>query len=316
MAATLLQIVDRAWDEMDLGSTPSTVISNTDNAVKQMLNLLNGIGLELVREHEWQAITKEYRFTTVYYTYTADLTLDNTTISTLSSTTGLTSTPTYFMVTGEGIPEDTFLVSVNAGAFTAVLSRAPTATATTVSLTFSQVIYAMPSDYDRLVDQTQWDKDAHWQLLGPTSGQGWQWMKAGVIATGPRVRFRVLADKFQLWPPLGVARYLGFEYVRNQWVTATGGSDTSKTSFTVDTDTCIFPDRLMIESLKLRMARAGGFEWLLKTYQPRDIASGFACRILDNAKASDAAAPLLSMAPRPTARLLGDDNIPDGGYGG
>lgn len=314
MAQTLLQLVDQAWDEMALGSTPATVISNTDTAVVQMLRLINGIGLELVREHEWQAISKEYRFTTVYYTYTATLTTSSTTISVLSSTTGLTITPTYFAVTGAGIPPDTMLVSVNSGAATAVLSQKPTTAGTAVSLTFSQVMYAMPSDYDRLINDTEWDKTQHWAAPGPTTAQGWQFLKAGFIATGPRVRFRVLFDKFQLFPPLGAEHYMGFEYVRNQWVSVTGGTDTSKSSFTVDTDTCIFPDRLMVEALKLRFAKEGGMDFRLKYYNPMELMTGFPAQPLALAKAVDAGAPVLSFTPRSAGLLITEDNLPDSNY--
>ena len=312
--ATLLQIVDRAWDEMALGSTPATVIGNTDSAVIQLLNLSNGIGNDLVREHEWQAITKEYRFTTVYYTYTATLSTSSTTITALSSTTGLTTNPTFFAVTGAGIPSDTFLVSVNAGAATAVLSRTPTTAGTAVSLTFSQVMYSMPSDYDRLVPQTEWDKTQHWEVLGPASGQQWQFLKSGEIATGPRSRVRVLADKFQVWPPFGAERYMGFEYVRTSWILATTAADVSKAYFTADTDTCVFNDRLMIESLKLRMAKAGGFEWLMKFYSARDIEHGFSTGLLDRCKAADASAPVLSMGRTRVAHLISEDNVQDSNF--
>ena len=37
--ATLLQLVDRAWAELALSTVPTTVISNSDLAVTQMLNL-------------------------------------------------------------------------------------------------------------------------------------------------------------------------------------------------------------------------------------------------------------------------------------
>ena len=165
MSATLLQIVDQAAAEMGL-PIPTTVINNTQVDVLQLLYLTNAVGYELQRQYQWQAINKEYTFSSVFYSYTGTTTSGSTSLTALSSTTGLTTNPTYFQVTGTGIDTSTMLVSVNAGAGTAVMSRAATASGT-VTLTFSQVQYAMPSDYDRLIDRTDWDKSQHWEMLGP-----------------------------------------------------------------------------------------------------------------------------------------------------
>lgn len=312
MANTLLQLVDRAYAEMALGAVPSTVISNTNLDVVQFLNLANGLGNDLVQEYAWQKLTKEYRFTTVYYQYTATTTSGSTTISALSSTTGLTSTPTYFSVTGTGIAPDTYLVSVSAGPATAVLSRAATASGT-VTLTFAQVMYALPSDYDRAVDQTQWDKSNFWPLIGPGTSQEWQFLKGSSISTtGPRPVYRVLGGLFQIWPPQSSALYYGYEYVSNFWVTASGGSSPTKSSFTVDTDTCVFPDQLMVESLKLRFRREGGYT--LGGYSPEEVSRGFSSRLLNIAKASDAGSQVLSMSHRNLGVLISNSNIQDGNF--
>src|SRR3990167_3537777 len=179
--AAMLALVQQTSVEMWL-SSPATVAGNSTQDVVQTLALMNAVGYEVQRQYQWQAMTVEYRFSTVFYTYTATVTSGSTALSVLSSTTGLTTNPTYFAVTGTGIPQDTYLVSVNAGASTAVLSRAATATGTTVTLTFSQIRYAFPTDFDRLVDDTQWDKSQNWALQGPETGQQWQWLKSGFVA--------------------------------------------------------------------------------------------------------------------------------------
>lgn len=312
MSQTLLQIVDQAYNELGLGTAPTTVISNTASDVVQLLNLLNGLGQDLMREYQWQAITKAYKFTTVYYQYTATVSPSSTTITILSSTTGLTTNPTYFAVTGIGIPQDTMLVSVNSGASTAVLSNTPTTAGTLVTLTFSQVIYALPSDYDRLIDDTEWDKSQRWQMMGPTSAQGWQWLKSSYITTGPRVRFRVLANLFQIWPALSSASGMGYEYIRNAWVLVASAADVSKTSFTVDTDTCMFPDRLMVEGLKLRWCRVQDYQ--LSMWPKLDLENGFPNRLLSIAKSADAGSKVLMMGGQANNQLITTDNIPDGNW--
>lgn len=311
MAQTLLQLVNQAQAELGV-SVSSTVIANTARPVVQMLNLINGVGQDLMREYEWQALTKRHQFQTVQYEYTGDTSADSTTLSTLSSTTGLTTNPTYFMVSGSGLVADTTLVSVNAGASTAVVSNAATSSNTTTDLAFSQVMYAAPSDFDRVIDDTEWDKTDHWPLLGPSTSQQWEYLRSGWIATGPRAVFRIMADLFQIWPGQANGLYFGFEYISNQWARASGAA-LSKTAFSVDTDTSIWPDRLMIESLKLRFRLANSMPTTM--YSQQDLMRGFPLALLSLAKTADAGSATLSMSGRRPSMLLDERNIPDSGYG-
>lgn len=302
--ATALALIQQSAGEMGL-AVPTSAIGNTNADVVQQLALLNSCGYELQREHDWEQITKEYRFITVFFSYTGTVTSGSTSVTAMSSTTGLTATPTYFQVTGSGIQQDTYLTAAGGG--TVTLNLAATASGTAVALTFSQTLYAMPSDFDRLRDKTDWDKSRHWEMLGPETGQQWQWLKSGFISTGPRIRYRVLGGFFQVWPPQGVADYLGWEYVSKNWVlAATDVVTPSKSSFTVDTDTCIFSDRLMVTMLKHKYFQVKGFgDVYLNDYM----------RQLDIAKANDAGSPTLSLMPRKTEILITQQNIPDSGYG-
>ncbi len=302
--STLLQIIDRTANELSL-SAPASVIGNTTQETVQMLGLLNAVGYELSREHDWQGLDKEYRTTTVFYTYTGNVASGSTSVTAMSSIVGLSA---RFMVTGTGINQDTYVVSA-VGA-TVTLSQAASASGTGISLTFSQTQYPMPSDYDRISDNTQWDKSRHWEMLGPATGQQWQWLKSGYISTGPRMRFRILGGYFQIWPPSGIADYIGFEYLSNQWVLSAAaqaaGPTPDKSSFTVDTDTCIYNDTLMVLGLKSKYMQAK--QWA-DPYGPLFFAQK------SIAIANDAGSLKLSMAPRLSEVLIGQMNIPDSGYG-
>ena len=304
MASTLLQLVDRAANELSV-SAPTTVIGNTTQDVVNLLALTNAVGYELSREHDWQTIDKEYRTTTVFYTYTGTVTSGSTSVTSMSSIVGLS---TRFMVTGTGINQDTYVTA--AVGTTITLSQAASASGTAVSLTFSQTLYPMPSDYDRLVDNTDWDKSRHWEMLGPETAQQWQWLKSGYISTGPRMRFRVLGGFFQIWPPSGIADYIGFEYISNQWVLSasaqSSGPTPDKSSFTVDTDTCVYPDTLMVLGVKSKYMLSKGWP---DPYGPDFMKQKMI------AIANDAGSPKLSMAPRMSEVLIGMANIPDSGYG-
>lgn len=281
---------------------PSIAAASTATDTIQMVALLNSLGSELSRQFDWQYLAKEHRFSTVSYSYTGNTTSGSTSLTGMSSITGL---DTNFMVSGAGINTDTYVVS--AAATAVVLSQAATATATGVTFTFGQTKYSMPADWDRQVDRSHYDKSKRWEMLGPETPQQWQWLKSSYISTGPRVRYRIMGNQFQIWPIISTADYLGFEYLGSYWVTATGQTAPDKSSFTVDTDVCIYPDRLMVLGLKLKYFEIKGFD---PTAFYRDY-----LREIDLAKAHDHGSPTLSFAPALSSVLIDSSNIPDSGYG-
>lgn len=300
---TMLQLVQQATGELGL-AVPTQVAGSTAQDTIQQLALLNAVGYDLLREpaFNWQALTTEYRFTSLWTQQTGTVTNGSAVITNIPSTAGIVA-GTY-MVTGTGINQDTYVQSVDSST-QVTLTQAATASGTGIQLTFAKTKYAFPADYQRIVDRTQWDKSKHWEMLGPESPQQWQWLKSGYIATGPRIRWRILGNTFQIWPGVSTSEYLGFEYVSKYWVTDAGG--TAKGSFTADADICVFDDRLMVAGLKLKYFGVKGFETQLLQDEYD--------AILSSVKGEDQGAPMLSMAPRLSNVLLGPENIPDSNYG-
>jgi hypothetical protein len=142
-------------------------------------------------------------------------------------------------------------------------------------------------------------------MLGPEDAQQWQWLKSGYISTGPRVRWRILDNQFQIWPIMNTNEYLGWEYRSKGWARSVDGA--IKNSFTADTDTTVLDDRIMVLYTKLKYFQIKAFDTtaLTQDYQ----------RYLSIAKANDKGAPNLSFAPYPSKVLIGYANIPDTGYG-
>lgn len=296
---TYLQLVQRASGELGL-AVPNAVASSTSQDVIQLGYLANACGKELMEEYEWQGIDKEYRFTTDYVQTTGTLTDGSPIITGIPDTTGLADT---YMVIAEGVNQDTYVLTVDSSS-QVTMSQNATASGS-VAIYFCQTKYSLPADFDRLIDRTQWDKSKHWEMLGPSSAQSWQWLKSGYISTGPRIRFRMLGGYFQIWPALASDEYLGFEYMSNYWAQDSNGD--YKAEFTADDDTCIFPDRLMTLFLKKKYFEAKGFD---TTALERDFQ-----RVLNQSKAQDGGSQTLSFAPQPSSILITWANIPDSGYG-
>lgn len=300
MSSNLLQLTQQFALETGLIAKPTVVASSGDDAVLQVMANLNAVGYELFRTHPWQWITKQNIITVVSTTITANTTLGSATLSGASSIVGIDGT---YQISGAGINQATYITGAGTGA-TLPMSQPATSNNTGQTYTLAKVMYAMPSDYDRQIDRTHWDKSKHWEMLGPETAQQWEWLISGYISTGPRIRYRILGNLFQIWPMVSTAEVLGFEYMSNAW--AFSSANAPQTSFLADTDTCAFPDRLMVLGLKKIMWATKGFApaWD-QAYQQE----------LDIAKANDAGSLMLSMAPKINNVLINWNQIPDSNYG-
>jgi hypothetical protein len=297
--ATLLQNIQSVCVELGLPS-PSAVASNSDETVTQLLALMNRIGDSMSTENDWQFLSREYRFQTVFKSYTGTVTSGSQTISALSSVVGLS---TDFMVTGTGISQDTFVTAV--GTTTATINIPADNSAVGATLTFGQAEYDMPADYDRIVNKTQYNKSDNWALLGPKDPQEWQWLKASYAATGPRIRWRIQGNQFVIWPAPSAVETMGFEYQSGYW--AKDSTGVAKAKLTADSDTSYFPDRLLILGTKLKY-------WEIKGFDTTNLSADFSRELL-KFKGANAGADTLSLAPRYPDLLLSQANLPDTGYG-
>ena len=299
MSSTKLQLVQQVTAELNL-AVPTYVAGNTSQNVQQILALMNRAGYDLVKEYDWQVLELEYRFYTTAITTTCDTVNNTYTLLNVGNTTGLDNT---YSIVGTSIPQDTY-VSTVAGS-TVTTSQLSSATSIGGTVTFSKTKYNLPADFETITDNTHWDKTKHWQMLGGEDAQQWQWLKSGYISTGPRIRWRILGDYFQIWPPYNTQEYLGFEYRSKGWVRSAAGA--VKNSFTVDTDTTVLDDTVLVLATKLKYFQIKSFD---TTALQQDY-----MRYLSVAKANDKGSATLSFAPYPSKVLIGYANIPDTGYG-
>ena len=306
MSSNLLSLINQVSSELGLAQT-NQVAGSTNQQIIQLQSLMNSVGSEMTFEYEWQQLQTEYRFYTQYVNTTGSAALNSYTITNVQNFTAQDGSliDSTYMVTGSSFPQDTYITAIDTVAKTVTVNQKCVAAQTNTTVLFAKTEYTLPSDYHSITPNTQWDKSKHWLMLGPETPQQWQWLKSGYIATGPRIRYRLLAGKFQVWPPMGTQEYLGFEYRSNSWVLS--ASNAPKQSMTVDTDTSIFPDRLMVLGTKLKFFQIKNFDTtaLQQDYN----------RYLSVMKAEDKGMATLSFAPQPSQVLIGWQNIPPSGYG-
>jgi hypothetical protein len=300
MSQTMLQMVQQVCAELNL-AVPTYVIGNQSQDVSQVLALMNASGYDLVKEYDWQALQVQYRFYTQAINCNAT-SINNSTLLSVDPGVDITAVTSQWGITGYNINQDTQVVSVSGQDIT--MSQMASGSGNG-AIVLAQTAYSLPFDFEAITDRTQWDKTKHWEALGPEDAQQWQWLKSGYISTGPRIRWRILDNQFQVWPPMNTNEYIGWEYKSNGYVRGVDGA--VKTSFTADTDTTVLNDRIVVLLTKMKYWGIKGFDTtvLSQDYQ----------RYLTVAKANDKGAPNLSFAPYPSKVLIGYANIPDTGYG-
>jgi hypothetical protein len=171
--------------------------------------------------------------------------------------------------------------------------------------------YALPADFDAMLDQTGWNRTNQLPLGGPISAQMWQYLKArqtGVVFT---VLFRPLGDTIYIYPdnPTPGGYTIAFEYQSENWIEVPGiPTNTFRSYPTESTDIVRLDSNLVSRALKVSWLRAKGFDSSAAYEDYR--------RVYANARGADSFVPILSLnGPRVLEPLLGQQNIPITGYG-
>ena len=302
MSYTLLQLVDQVSGEMGL-TQPAAVIGSSNNQTVQLLALANRLGKDLVRDYEWQRLVQAYIWQTqVAVSTTGTITAGSKVITAIPTTAAL---QVGNVITGTGQAPYAEILTIDSS--TQVTLNSPVATSTaSVSMTFAKQDYDLPDGYDRMISDTNWDRTDHWRNLGPKSSQDWQFLQGGIISIGPRERYRIYNNKFRIFQALTTVYNFSFEYVSNYWVCATGSDQGSKSAYTADTDTSIFPDDLMLAGLKFYFLKAKKLDYSIEL--------GEFMRALSYCKAQDQPVSAMSLAPVGMNQLVGPWSVQDGNW--
>jgi hypothetical protein len=169
--------------------------------------------------------------------------------------------------------------------------------------------YPLPGDWRYFRDQSQWDRTNHWPLLGPKSAAEWAFLKGGIVASFPRMRYRVKNDKLCFFPkPQSTNQYnMAMEYMRSNWV-FTSGDTTEPTAdmIKLDGDTPWFDPWILIKFTKLKFYQLKGFD-------TAGVQGDF-MRVFEALKGKDTGAPVLSLIAQKSPYFIGIQSIPDGSW--
>ena len=171
--------------------------------------------------------------------------------------------------------------------------------------------YALPEDFQRMINNTAWDRAQFWQIRGGITPQQWQVIRSGLYQTArlsANFRLKQASNKvskaFYLDPIPGGARELVFEYQSKWWVYDTN-TLARKARPTDDSDETIFDDELVTRGVVWRFLRMRKLPFATELADYK--------QYRDRAIAQDRVPPTLTVNEQPWRLPIG--NVPDTGFG-
>lgn len=302
-----LEIVTTACEELGL-TAPSTLEGSVDLQTTQLKALVNRDCQGIYRQHDWTNIQFEHIINVEAPTVTVgDVALNSALISNIPTTAGLDAT---YAVSGTGQPQAQRIVEVVDGT-TVRVEMFSTATEVATEITFAKDSYPLPDDFDRYIGTTWWDRTNHWRLIGPDSPQMYQYIRSGIFATGPRVRWSQIQDIWRMWPPPtadNTPDALVWMYISKNWCAKADGTTANK--MTLDDDQPLLDPQGVILGCKWRMWQIKGFSAEAQEMQAEYV------DYMSALMARDGGIPDLYLNRRTGPFLIGMDNVQDGNWPG
>lgn len=169
--------------------------------------------------------------------------------------------------------------------------------------------YQLPTDFQRFIDQTGWNRTQRMPLIGPVSPQGWQQLQVMTSAGVVDIMYRIVGDQLKLFPAPQADDTISYEFISDLWVSHVGDTEPLTNAPVSGAEQLWFDRRLLVCGVKLRWLRAKGFD----TTAAQDDYD----RALSRAQGGDGVAPVLNLNRQPfTAnRALDLANVPETGFG-
>jgi hypothetical protein len=116
----------------------------------------------------------------------------------------------------------------------------------------------IPSDLDRYVNESFYNRTRNRRVIGPLSPLEWQKEEA-ITASVLTDSFRVQGDSFLLKPVPAAGDTYAFEYVSKNWCQSSGGSGQS--AWAADTDTSKIDEEIITLGVVWRFLKSKGLEY-------------------------------------------------------
>lgn len=114
--------------------------------------------------------------------------------------------------------------------------------------TFSSVIgqagYDLPSDFDRMVDNTFWNASQNWAMIGGLTPESWRVLKNSLLTQAETVEyFRIRGNQIIIHRTPSVVESYVYEYITKNIVKS--ASNVAQSEFLADTDNTVIDEYLI-----------------------------------------------------------------------
>lgn len=174
--------------------------------------------------------------------------------------------------------------------------------------------YQLPADYQRHIDQTDWNPTNRLPLGGPLTAQDWTYLiNTNLASSTIYISFRERDGLFSILPqpPSGsllIGQVITFEYISRYWVATSAAPNVlASDSVVTGTDLIQFDPILIQKLLKLRFLEAKKFDTTAASQQFNNAYMSFG--------GQDKSAPVLSAARSRGFPYIDDRNVPETNYG-
>lgn len=119
-------------------------------------------------------------------------------------------------------------------------------------------LVSIASDFDRMVDDTFWNRGQVRKVDGPVTAEEWQQDRANNYS-GPGLKYTTRGGRLLVSPAFSSGEVCAFEYFSKQWCETTGG--TGQTAFTYDSDIVRLPERIFKLGLIFEFLKTNDFPY-------------------------------------------------------
>lgn len=117
---------------------------------------------------------------------------------------------------------------------------------------------SIASDFDRIADDTFWNRSQVRQVVGPIDPAEWQQDRANNFA-GPGLKYITRAGKLLVEPAFSSGDTCAFEYFSKHWCESTGGA--GQETLTYDSDIVRLPERIFKLGLIFEFLKTNDFPY-------------------------------------------------------
>jgi len=117
---------------------------------------------------------------------------------------------------------------------------------------------ALPTDLERIINETLWNRTTTDPVYGPLSAANWQAQKAS-MTSGVWSQYRLRGNSIWMYPIPAAGNSVYYEYVSKNWCQSAGG--TSQSAWAADSDTGRIPEHLLVLGLAWRWLESKGLDY-------------------------------------------------------